>query len=211
MPKKLLDFHKIVITCLIILITEDFVVFERGAPYGATRAATWRHTRAATWRHSCCNMAPLVLQHGAAHAARWRHSCCNMAPLMLLDMAPFMLLNMMPLMLQQGATYADIAAHGVIHVATNGVTHAAVLLMAPLILHCCHTWRHSGYDTTHGATHMPHMASLMLHCCHIGASHATTHGATHMPHRASLMLHCCNIGATLAATWILSVKSLCHS
>jgi hypothetical protein len=154
-----------------------------------------------------------------------------MAPLMLLDMAPFMrpvmapfmLLRMMPLMLQQGATYADIAAHGVIHVATNGVTHAELLShwrhsgydtthdathlphMAPLMLHCCHTgashdtWRHSGYDTTHGATHMPHMASPMLHCCHIGASHATIHGATHMPRMASLMLHCCHIGASHAA------------
>ncbi len=89
------------------------------------------------------------------------------------DMAPFMLLRMMPLMLQQGATYADIAAHGVIHVATNGVTHAAVLLMAPLILHCCHTG--ATHDTTHGATHtasheVTH-AALLSHrrhpCCHI--------------------------------------------
>jgi hypothetical protein len=57
MPEKLLDLHKnmksgprvhilSVIRCLIILITDDFLAFERGAPYGATRAATWRH--------SCC-------------------------------------------------------------------------------------------------------------------------------------------------------------
>ncbi len=52
----------------------------------------------------------------------------GMAPFMRPVMAPRMLLHMTPLMLQQGATYADIAAHGVIHVVTNGVTHAAAAL-----------------------------------------------------------------------------------
>ncbi len=91
-------------------------------------------------------------------------------------MAHLILLHMAPLILLIRKTHAP---------------HATVPLMASLILHYCHTWRHSCCIAAKQSTFMmPHMAPLML--LHMKplmqlmlllrkahATHAASHGAVH--------------------------------